>query len=86
MTKTIVIGQQTSPKCNPKPIEFIKHLNCSWEFDDYILSPRHYNYVELICKDYTNSSEGDLIFVYDNPKRRDKGLLYIGKWNDGFVE
>lgn len=86
-TQTIVIGEQNKVSAN-KPIEFLSFIEVNSRKDvdvnTDILQPNHWKYIELICKDYAAGL--DLMFAYDEPLRREKGTLYLGRWNDGVVE
>lgn len=88
MTTTIVIGEGTLPK-KLTPIEFQRALNnvgsigSSSAVMEAGSSPNRYEYIELICKDYQPGC--DLMFAYHDPSKRQEGILYIGKWNDGVV-
>ena len=83
-TKTIEIGKQDI-KFNNKPIEFLGCLTRDWDIRKCELEkPEYYGFIELICNKY--NGDFDLMFAYDDPKKRENGVLYIGKWNDGVVE
>jgi len=100
-TQTIVIGQTCTTK-NLVPIEFSKvlalstHGVISRDSTDIIeilpvgyLKPTDYKFIELICKNYYSPTNGcwlDLMFAYEDKLLREKGLLILGKWNDGVVE
>lgn len=86
MTKTIVIGdsqKQVAKKaicfryvlnhCDPTQPNLLKTSNI----------PSSYKFVELICLNYIAGT--DLMFAYDDEDKRDKGVLFIGSWNDGVV-
>ena len=45
--------------------------------------PSDFNFIELICREYQSGS--DLMFAYDDPNKRENGMLYIGKFNDGVI-
>lgn len=49
-----------------------------------VIKPNTFNYIELICSNY--ASGNDLMFAYGDPSERYKGILFIGKWNDGVVD
>lgn len=83
MTKVIVLGEETLKK-ELKPIEFHFALNGDKTMSKAYDKPTYYKYIELVCKNY--SRDFDLMFAYDNPDRRDSGVLYLGKFNDGVVE
>lgn len=88
MTKTIILGEQKDKAIN-KPIEFFSQLNVlesdSIEIENVATSnPHHWNYIELICKDYAPNL--DLLFAYDDADDRGEGILIIGRWNDGTVK
>jgi len=83
MTKCIVLGNEKEK--TGKPIEFKKWLNLYKSLlNKDCVSPSSYNYIELICLDY--GDDLDLMFAYNDPKDRISGILYLGKWNDGFVK
>lgn len=89
MTTTIVIGEGMPPK-KLMPIVFQRALNnvrsigSSNAVTEAGSRPNRYEYIELICKDYQQGC--DLMFAYYDPFKRQEGILYIGKWNDGVVE
>jgi hypothetical protein len=82
-TQVIIIGK-TEKKNAKTAIEFQSFLNSSLKIDAAALSPYHYKYIELICKDY--SLGFDLMFAYYDPNKRSCGDLLIGHFNDGVVE
>ena len=89
MTKTIVLGAVES-EAKKNPITFNRILRRDGsikEVDGIGNIPYEYPYIELICLGYTNESgkKMDLMFAYNNPKFRNSGTLYLGKWNDGVV-
>lgn len=89
MTTTIVIGEIKESK-KLTPIKFERVLNNVGSIGALSAvieagsSPGDYNYIELVCKNYQPGN--DVMFAYNNPFRRENGMLYIGKWNDGVVE
>jgi hypothetical protein len=92
-TQVTIIGEQQSEKTKTA-IEFKCFLNSVNPNGDHILYPatnerplpfpHSYNFIELICRDYTTDS--DLMFAYNDPNDRSAGRLYIGNFNDGVVE
>jgi len=89
-TKTIVLGAKTQPQPKLNKIEF----NQAIAFHGAIISatffnaaPNEFNYIELVCKNYgkQNTKSFDLMFAYYDPRKREKGILYLGHWNDGVV-
>jgi hypothetical protein len=86
-TKTIVIGQKSKTS---KSISFCYLLDSAIpreEKSELIVAtqvPNQFNYVELICENYTHDM--DLMFAYNNPKNRSDGSLFAGHWNDGVVD
>ena len=80
MTKVIVLGQQ-EPKEQPKKIELRRSLNIDFAFENACDNAKDWNYIELICKDYTEGV--DLMFAYDDD--RNSGCFYLGQFNDGVV-
>jgi hypothetical protein len=85
-TKTIVIGEPEQPNTPPTPIELCKFLSEDLTIKKTDFPARGYNYVELICRNYCGYSGSDLIFAYDDPKKRSCGTLFIGEWNEGVVD
>ena len=84
-TITIVLGSNGVQV--RKPIEFRHMLDDDETFEAvYEDRPCHWKYIELICKEYRGIESLDLMYAYDDPKDRAMGRLYIGKWNDGYVE
>lgn len=90
MTTCIVLGSKTQKECL-KPIEFVKYISLAITKTSKTLTvdcresgqpPSRYEAIELICKKYDDTL--DLMFAYDYDKR-DKGVLYLGYWNDGIV-
>jgi hypothetical protein len=85
MTKTIVVGS-IEIATKKKPIKFLSSLKGSLEFDhDVGRKPSNFNYVELIAHNYTFDGR-DLMFAYNDPNDRSKGVLYVGYWHDGVVD
>lgn len=97
MTKIIKIGD--TPRVAPplKPIKFSHCLSlCSLcepmatvsgvpvTIHENTVKSRDYKYVELICTDYLPGI--DIMFAYDDPSQRSRGVLFLGKFNDGVVE
>ena len=84
-TTTIVLGTHT--KSNKyKHIKFIKALTADGNISDAYKDPKDYSYIELICKDYSQSGNGiDLMFAYNDADDRSTGVLYIGYWNEGTI-
>ena len=83
MTKTIILGE--SELKNLKPIEFKAHMRHNFELNnDTDYRPSKAKYIELICKRYNGNY--DLMFAYQDPNKRNEGLLCVGYWNDGVVE
>ena len=80
MTKVIIIGEQPEKK-ELKPIEFVKYLDYHLEFSSGCSSPKKWENIELICKNYFNKY--DLMFAFDED--RNNGVLYLGHFNDGVV-
>lgn len=93
MTTQVIIIGKTESKLNLVPIEFHCSLNdldpyssCVWRIlraDDRIKIPHQYQYIELICKNYSMGL--DLMFAYTDPLNRSDGVMYAGKFNDGIV-
>lgn len=85
-TKTIVIGEVEEKKQNF--IIFVHQINIG--FGNNWLSipknlPKDYKYIELI-KRRKNITYFDLMFAYDDPNKRENGILYLGHWGNGIVK
>jgi hypothetical protein len=80
-TKCIVLGEQPK-EIEKKPIEFKKFFDRDLATVAANTPPNRYMNVELITLKYTDN--WDLMFAYDG--NRNDGILYLGHWNDGFVE
>lgn len=90
MTQTIVIKTEVNVENIRKtvPIKFNEFLSSEGEFLDTHDEPHEYNFVELICLDYSDKLDRlskDLMFAYHNPENRGAGTLFLGCWNDGVV-
>ena len=94
-TQINIIGYHRQDKVKKIPIEFKYVLNqvkpdhpeilrpARTEFG--INSPKEYNFIDLICKNYLLGY--DLMFAYNYADNRSVGcVLYIGHFNDGVVE
>ena len=91
MAKTLIIGEVTTPTKKLKPIVFEKILMGAMvvsgcQAGNISLTPNYYAFVELICKNYGYSGNTDLMFAYQKPNERYRGVLFIGAWNDGVTE
>jgi hypothetical protein len=80
MTKVSILGQEEGQK-QGKPIEFIRYLEDDSGFHITSATPKEWRNVVLIQKKY---GQFDLIYAYD--KNPGSGTLYLGHWNDGYVE
>jgi hypothetical protein len=80
MTKVIILGEQPEKK-ELKPIQFKLKLDSNHGFTSNFGSPKQWENIELICKNY--STQYDLMFAYD--EYRQHGILYLGHFNDGIV-
>jgi hypothetical protein len=93
-TQINIISNHRQDKVKKIPIEFKYVLNkvkpdhseilrsATKEFG--INSPKEYNFIDLICKNYLSGC--DLMFAYNLADKRELGVLYIGYFNDGVVE
>lgn len=83
MTRVVILGEEESNK-KLKPIEFHKVLCCDSTFSncDGMIDPKAHKVIELISKKYSDSF--DVMFAHDG--RRQNGILYLGRFNDGVVE
>lgn len=88
MTKVIILGQEEN-KQTKKPIEFVKYFSSNYNIFDKIdlaIEPNKFRTIELITKDYTKDNL-DLMFAYDDDRYDiENAMLFLGKFNDGFVE
>lgn len=83
MSKVIIIGGgDEAPKT--KRIQFKQCLVESNSLEYANFQPCDFQYIELICKNYTLSA-GDLMFAYDDPEAREDGFLFLGDFGDGIV-
>ena len=82
MTKVIILGEQPENK-QLKPIEFKKYITCYGVIKDPAVKPNEFDNIELI--NLRNKIDGfDFMFAYNNGER-DRGILYLGHFNDGIV-
>jgi len=88
-TECVIIGQEEKKKI---PINFsfvLKSGEGSMQSEFFLVeaktSSSSFKKLELICSDYFHSGF-DLIFAMPDDDIRSSGLLYLGYWNDGFVE
>lgn len=88
MTKVSVFGQETEKK-KGKPIEFVSYLYSDTEIENKIedgLNPKDWNHLSLITKNH-NWDGLDVILAYDSQEVPiNGGVIFLGHWNDGFVE
>jgi len=84
MTKTIIIGEKNKETPN-KPIQFSSFLTNTASLSSSVIEPTEFQFIELICRNYTVNGE-DLMFAYDSESERNRGALYLGKWNSGKVD
>ncbi len=85
MTTVTIIGE-AKPIEKKKPIEFVKYLDSSINFQSVnktVTIPTDYKFIELIRKSNSNQRY-DIMFAYDYD--RSKGVIYLGHFNDGIVE
>lgn len=82
MTKVSVFGQETEKK-KGKPIEFVKVLSSTeLKIHSWTAQPSTWDNILLLQR---NHVEGlDLIYAYQNGNECSN--IYLGHWNDGFVE
>lgn len=90
-TKVSVFGQETEKK-KGKPIEFVSYLDSDTEInfkEEDLCKPSQWDNVALITKKH-NGVGMDLMLAYDNSMFKNgvlhEAVLYLGHWNDGFVE
>ena len=84
-TKCTIIGDQPQ-ETKKKPIEFVKWIDR--DIDDVSVEettnqPNQFHNIELICRSI--GGRYDIMFAYFDDARS-TGCLYLGHWNDGFVE
>ena len=84
MTKVIILGEPAEQK-EGKKIEFVHRIRTEINYEgrsDVKHSPSEYEYVELV-RSKPNSSFFDIFLAYNDD--RNKGVLYLGHFNDGIV-
>lgn len=82
MIKTIVIGESCIK--STREIEISNYLSGDFILGHTIKDHINYKYMELICKNYCGTYY-DMIFAYNNPNERNKGLLLFRLWNSGIL-
>lgn len=82
-TKCIVLGEQPT-EVKKKPIEFNYYIDYQGHKKNCNVKPEQYFFIELICLGYGDERTQDLMYAFSNDRNR--GCLYIGKWNDGVAE
>lgn len=83
MTKVIVLGQSINENKELKPIEFSDVIENDYRISVIKSLPSDFKFIELICLNYSKGF--DLMFAYNNPNERGRGVLVIGHFNDGVV-
>ena len=83
MTKVSIFGQDEAPKPRRKPIEFVQVLALSGGTHDTTTTPVEWDNVRLMIKHCSNTF--DVIHAWNDGMERG-GCVYLGYWNDGFVE
>ena len=87
-TKCIVLGQPEQEK-KGKPIEFVEFINGDGQIEKWSsgdgAEPNEYAVIELVSKSYTENKL-DLMFAWDFDRNERGATLFLGHWNDGFVE
>jgi len=81
MTKTRVFGQDCKAEKPKKKIKFNYLLGSSMAFETPNAEPESWSNVVLLRLNY--SDKYDLMYAYDEEPNR--GVFYIGHWNDGVV-
>lgn len=83
MTETRVLEtyNKTSEKEAKKPIEFSYVLNDDGYWKPSALPPHFYGVVELV----SSTRDFDVMRAYDKHDILADSLIYLGRWNDGFV-
>jgi hypothetical protein len=85
--KIIIVGEKGEPE-SKKPMQFLKAILADGLLSDVqVDQPTDFNYIELIARNYgTFDQPFDLIFCYDDPNKREEGVLFLGNWNDGVIK
>ena len=81
MTKVIILGEQPDKK-KLKPIEFKLQFTDNKEPCLPTHTPNQWENIELISKRYADGL--DFMFAYKKGER-ERGVLYLGHFNDGIV-
>ena len=82
MTKIINLFDNKEEK-KVKPIKFIKYVNeTTGETQTSGALPKDWGNISLLCK---NEGGFDMMFAWDDD-HTNSGVVYLGHWNDGFVE
>jgi len=81
-TKCVIMESGTSKTL--EPVKFVKSLKEDSFFRDTESKPYDYEVITLIVKDY-NEYHHDIMFAF-NEGHRELGILFLGFWNDGFVD
>ncbi len=85
--KIIIVGEREQQ--SKKPMQFLKGLSVGGQISDiHVEKPTDYSYIELIARNYGTfgNKSFDLIFCYNDPNKRESGVLFLGNWNDGVIE
>lgn len=81
MTKVFLFTPQQQQ--TKKPIEFLKSVDSAGVENTPSSKPSDYENIELIVK-RNESHKPDVMLAYQDNKR-EYGVLFFGKWNDGIV-
>jgi len=73
---------QEQTRLERKPIQFKKSITTRGIYEDASIKPNEFANIDLLVKDYFEANQ-DLMFAYNC---KEYGVLYLGYWNDGFVE
>lgn len=82
-TKVIVLGEPEWKPTGTKRIGFVKYLDTSYELDIAGASPKDYETIILISRDYGDAGY-DVMKAVDTGD--EPGAIYLGYFNDGVVE
>lgn len=80
---TLLIPMDSQEEVN-QPIEFTTRLCSNGISAPTPFTPNDFKYIELVCKNY-EFEDVDLMYAYNDPRKRSEGGLFIGKWNNGIV-
>jgi hypothetical protein len=85
MTKVIILGEAPGAEPEKKKIEFEKELGCDLCIYNTAAIPSSFSFIELVSLNYNDGIKDDFDLMFAHNGDRSKGMLVIGKFNDGIV-